>query len=70
MRSFSKWDREGYRRRVGEEEAARRRRIIMAEQPGDQFAEERERLNFPQMGSAGIMTAGPGLASQNGSDHV
>lgn len=31
MSSFSKWDREGYRRRVGEGEAARRHRSIMAE---------------------------------------
>ncbi len=39
MSSFSEWDREGYRRRVGEEEAARRRRSIMAEQWGYQLAE-------------------------------
>lgn len=30
MTSFSKWDRDAYRARVGEEEAARRRGAIMA----------------------------------------
>jgi hypothetical protein len=30
MSGFSKWDRDAYRRRVGEEEAARRRGAIMA----------------------------------------
>ncbi|MGW1740580.1 hypothetical protein ACWCPQ_17420 [Nocardia sp. NPDC001965] len=63
MSSFSKWDREGYRRRVGEEEAARRRRSIMAEQWGYQLAEERKRLGFTQAGLAEIM-GGPGRASQ------
>jgi hypothetical protein len=52
MSSYSKWDREGYRRRVGEEEAARRRRSIMAEQWGYQLAEERKRLGFTQAGLA------------------
>lgn len=32
MSSFSKWDRDAYRSRVGVEEAARRRGAIMAEQ--------------------------------------
>jgi hypothetical protein len=32
--SFPKWDRDAYRARVGEEEAARRRGAIMAEQWG------------------------------------
>jgi hypothetical protein len=41
--SFTKWDRDAYRRRVGEEEAARRRGAIMAEQWGYQLAEERKR---------------------------
>jgi hypothetical protein len=31
MSSFSKWDRDAYHCRVGEEEAARRRGAIMAE---------------------------------------
>ena len=34
MTSFSKWDRDAYRARVGEEEAARRRGAIMAKQWG------------------------------------
>ncbi len=63
MSSFSKWDREGYRRRVGEEEAARRRRSIMAEW-GYQLAEERRRLGFTQAGSAEIMGVSPGRVSQ------
>jgi hypothetical protein len=41
--SFTKWDRDAYRRRVGEEKAARRRGAIMAEQWGYQLAEERKR---------------------------
>lgn len=44
MRSFTKWDCDGYHRRVGEEEAARRRRAIMAEQWSYQLAEEPKRL--------------------------
>ncbi len=32
MSNFSKWDRDAYRMRVGEDEAARRRGAIMAEQ--------------------------------------
>jgi hypothetical protein len=36
MSGFSKWDRDAYRSRVGEEEAARRRGAIMAEQWGYQ----------------------------------
>lgn len=64
MSSFSKWDREGYRRRVGEEEAARRRRSIMAEQWGYQLAEERKRLGFTQAGLAEIMGVSAGRVSQ------
>jgi hypothetical protein len=37
--SFSKWDRDAYQARVGEDEAARRRGAIMAEQWGHQLAE-------------------------------
>ncbi|WP_327150149.1 helix-turn-helix domain-containing protein [Nocardia sp. NBC_01329] len=64
MSSFSNWDREGYRRRVGEEEAARLRRSIMAEQWGYQLAEERKRLGFTQAGSAEIMGVSPGRVSR------
>ena len=39
MNSFSRWDREAYHARVGEEEAARRRGAIMAEQLGYQLTE-------------------------------
>ena len=55
MTSFSKWDRDAYRARVGEEEAARRRGAIMAEQWGYQLAEQRKRLGFTQAGLAEIM---------------
>ena len=48
MTSFSKWDRDAYRARVGEDEAARRRGAIMAEQWGYQLAEQRKRLGFTQ----------------------
>lgn len=64
MSSLSTWDREGYRRRVGEEEAARRRRSIMAEQWGYQLAEGRKRLGFTQAGLAEIMGVSPGRVSQ------
>ncbi|MGW4371161.1 hypothetical protein ACWEKT_36510 [Nocardia takedensis] len=47
MSEFTKWDREGYRHRVGEEEAARRRRAIMAEQEGRHFAEDPVDFRFP-----------------------
>jgi DNA-binding XRE family transcriptional regulator len=57
--SFTKWDRDAYRRRVGEEEAARRRGAIMAEQWGYQLAEERKRLGFTQAGLAEIMGVSP-----------
>lgn len=52
MSTFTKWDRDGYRRRVGEEEAARRRRSIIAEQWGYQLAEERRQPEFTQAGPA------------------
>lgn len=55
MSGFAKWDRDAYRRRVGEEEAARRRGAIMAEQWGYQLAEQRNRLGFTQAGLAVIM---------------
>ncbi|MCX0271668.1 helix-turn-helix transcriptional regulator [Nocardia zapadnayensis] len=64
MSSFSEWDREGYRRCVGQEEAARRRRSIIAEQWGYQLAEERKRLGFTQAGLAEIMGVSPGRVSQ------
>ncbi|MBO0853806.1 MAG: hypothetical protein J2P18_08560 [Nocardia sp.] len=38
--SFSKWDKGVYRQRIGEDEAARRRAAIMAEQWGFQLAEK------------------------------
>jgi len=62
--SFSKWDRDAYRARVGEEEAARRRSAIMAEQWGSQLAEQRKRLGFTQAGLAEIMGVTPGRVSQ------
>jgi hypothetical protein len=46
MSSFSRWDRDAYPSRVGEEEAARRRAAIMAEQWGYQLAAPRKRLWF------------------------
>ena len=57
MTDFSKWDLDAYRARVGEEEeeAARRRGAIMAEQWGYQLAEQRKRLGFTQAGLAEIM---------------
>jgi DNA-binding XRE family transcriptional regulator len=62
--SFSKWDRDAYRARVGEQEAARRRGAIMAEQWGYQLAEQRKRLGFTQAGLAQIMGVTPGRVSQ------
>jgi DNA-binding XRE family transcriptional regulator len=64
MNSFSKWDRDAYRSRVGEEEAARRRGAIMAGQWGVQLAEQRKRLGFTQAGLAEIMGVTPGRVSQ------
>ncbi|MFE3225900.1 helix-turn-helix transcriptional regulator [Nocardia sp. NPDC059228] len=64
MSSFSKWDKDAYRKRVGEDEAARRRGAIMAEQWGHQLAEERKRLEFTQAGLAEIMGVSPGRVSQ------
>jgi DNA-binding XRE family transcriptional regulator len=62
--SFSKWDRDAYRGRVGEEEAARRRDAIMAGQWGYQCAEQRKRLGFTQAGLAEIIGVTPGRVSQ------
>jgi DNA-binding XRE family transcriptional regulator len=64
MRSFSKWDRDAYRARIGEEEAARRRGTIMAGQLGLQLAEQRKLLGFTQAGLAEIMGVTPGWVSQ------
>jgi len=64
MSSYSKWDRNAYRARVGEDESARRRGAIMAEQWGYQLAEERKRLNFTQAGLAEIMGVSPGRVAQ------
>jgi DNA-binding XRE family transcriptional regulator len=64
MKSFTKWDRDAYRRRVGDEEAARRRGAIMAEQWGHALAEERKRLGFTQAGLAELMGVTPGRISQ------
>jgi hypothetical protein len=57
---FSKWDRDAYRARVGEEEAARRRGAITVEQWGHQLAEQCKRLGFTQVGLAEIMGVTPG----------
>jgi DNA-binding XRE family transcriptional regulator len=62
--SFSKWDRDAYRARVGEEEAARRPGAIMAGQWGYQLAEQRKRLGFTQAGLAEIMGVTLGRVSQ------
>lgn len=64
MSSFSKWDRDAYRSRVGAQEAARRRGAIMAEQWGYQLAEQRKRLGFTQAALAEIMGVTPGRVSQ------
>ena len=64
MSSFSKWDRDAYWARVGEEESARRRSAIMAEQWGHQLAEQRRRLGFTQAGLAEIIGVTPGRVSQ------
>jgi len=64
MSGLSKWDRDAYRNRVGEEEAAGRRGAIMAEQWGYQLAEQRKRLGFTQAGLADVMGATPGRVSQ------
>jgi len=53
--SFSEWDRDADRARLGEEEVGRRRGAIMAEQWGYQLAEQRKRLGFTQAGLAEIM---------------
>ena len=60
MTSFSKWDRDAYRARVGEEEAARRRGTIMAEQRAYQLARQRKRPGFTQARLAEIMGVSPG----------
>jgi DNA-binding XRE family transcriptional regulator len=62
--SFTKWDREEYRRRVGEDEAARRRGAIMAEQWGHDLAEQRKRLGYTQAGLAELMGVTAGRVSQ------
>ena len=59
MSSYSKWDLDAYRTRVGEEESARRRAAIMAEQWGHQLAEQRRRLGFTQARLAEIMRVSP-----------
>src|SRR5215469_7462463 len=59
------WDRDAYHVRVGEEEAARRRGAIMAEQWGYQLAEQRKRLGFTQAGLAEIMGVTPGRMPAN-----
>ena len=42
--SYTKWDRAAYIERVGgEEEAERRRKVLMARQSGCRLAEERKR---------------------------
>lgn len=64
MSGFTKWDRDAYRRRIGEDEAARRRGAIMAGQWGYQLAEERKRLGFTQAGLAELMGVSAGRVSQ------
>ena len=49
MSSYTKWDRAAYIERVGgEEEAERRRKVLMARQSGYRLAEERKRRGLTQ----------------------
>jgi hypothetical protein len=50
--SFTEWDRDACRRRVGEDEAARRRNAIMAEQWGYQLAQEQRQGRRAHQGLA------------------
>jgi transcriptional regulator with XRE-family HTH domain len=65
MTSYTKWDRAAYIDRVGgEEEAERRRKVLMARQSGQRLAEERKRHGLTQAQLAQAMGVTPGRVSQ------
>jgi hypothetical protein len=65
MSSYTKWDRAGYLERVGgEEEAERRRKVLMARQSGYRLAEERKRRGLTQAQLAQAMRVSAGRVSQ------
>src|SRR5437762_10890308 len=65
MSSYTKWDRAAYIERAGgEEEAERRRKVLMARQSGHQLAEERKRHGLTQAQLAQAMGVTPGRVSQ------
>jgi DNA-binding XRE family transcriptional regulator len=65
MSSYTKWDRAAYIEHVGgEEEAERRRKVLMARQSGYRLAEERKRRSLTQAQLAQAMRASPGRVSQ------
>jgi ribosome-binding protein aMBF1 (putative translation factor) len=65
MSSYSKWDRAAYIERVGgEEEAERRRKVLMARQSGYRLAEERKRRGLTQAQLAQAMRVSAGRVSQ------
>lgn len=65
MTSYTKWDRAAYIERVGgEQEAERRRKILMARQSGHRLAEERKRHGLTQAQLAKTMGVTPGRVSQ------
>jgi ribosome-binding protein aMBF1 (putative translation factor) len=65
MSSYTKWDRAAYVERVGgEEEAERRRKVLMARQSGHRLAEERKRRGLTQAQLAQAMRVSAGRVSQ------
>src|SRR6266705_6694100 len=65
MSSYTEWDRAAYVERAGgEEEAERRRKVLMARQSGYQLAEERKRHGLTQAELAQAMGVTPGRVSQ------
>jgi DNA-binding XRE family transcriptional regulator len=65
MSSYTKWDRAAYIERVGgEEEAERRRKVLMARQSGYRLAEERKRRGLTQAQLAQAMRVSAGRVSQ------
>ncbi len=65
MSGYKKWDRAAYVERVGgEQEAERRRKVLMARQSGYRLAEERKRHGLTQAKLAEVMGVTPGRVSQ------
>jgi ribosome-binding protein aMBF1 (putative translation factor) len=65
MSSYTKWDRAAYIERAGgEEEAGRRRKVLMARQGGQRLAGERKRHGLTQAQLAKAMRVSPGRVSQ------